>query len=264
MAVRIRKVFFRALILGKTGKKTAVIGCKVLEGDFRIAAERLGLAVDFVFLDSRLHEDAADLQTQLQLAISEASARGVYSRLILGYGVCGKGTAGLVAAGLPLVIAQAQDCISFFLGSDSEYRRQFSANPGTYYISAGLCADGADPMHSMQNYKIFSAVGDMAELVNKYGKDNAEYLTEFFGQWHKNYNRVVLIDNGTKDSESADEYARKLAEQYHWQFWSRAMNYHLIDKLLTAEASDDEILFVPAGEKIVFDELSGKITAVKF
>ena len=53
----------------------------------------------------------------------------------MGYGLCGQATAGLTAAGLPVVVPRAHDCITLFLGSRREYQHQFEDFPGTYWYA---------------------------------------------------------------------------------------------------------------------------------
>lgn len=56
---------------------------------------------------------------------------------MIGYGLCGRGTVGVVARDVPLAIPRVHDCIALFLGSDARHREQFAKHPGTYYVSAG-------------------------------------------------------------------------------------------------------------------------------
>jgi len=108
-----------------------VIACAVLGADLRRAADRLGLAVDFRFLEAGLHERPDRLNHKLQEAIDAASADGGAERIVIGYGVCGRGTIGIRSGPIPLVIPKVHDCIAMFLGGPEAYRREFAAQPGT-------------------------------------------------------------------------------------------------------------------------------------
>lgn len=245
-------------------KKVYVIGCGVFKNDLKRLAGQYGINAEFEFLDSHLHEDSQNLRNMLQSSINTAGEKDGYERIILGYGVCGKGTDGLKADNVPLVIPQAQDCIAMLLGSDEEYRRQFEKCPGTYYISPGWFDEKDSAMVNIQKYKMFGPCQDNADLIEKYGKDNAEYLAEFFGSWYKNYSRAVFIDNGTDNAKKYEKDAQDFAEKYGWKYERIKADYGLMKKLLLATKSDNDVLIVRAGEKIVFDPSTGKMVANRY
>jgi hypothetical protein len=118
-------------------KKPFVIACAVLALDIKYAAKKLGIDIGFKFLEGGLHDRPKVLREKLQAAINEISASGLGDRIVVGYGVCGRGTVGIKAKDIPLVLPKVHDCIALFLGGDAAYRREFKKYPGTYYISAG-------------------------------------------------------------------------------------------------------------------------------
>jgi len=127
--------------LAKIDKKMYVIACGVLKLDLRQTAQKLGINADFKFLESSLHDTPEKLKSELQQAI-DAIEPEKYDRIVVGYGICGQGTDGIVAGKLPLVIPQMHDCISLFLGSAAKYKEQFEKYPGTYYFIAGWLEKG--------------------------------------------------------------------------------------------------------------------------
>jgi hypothetical protein len=110
------------------------------------AARQLGLSVDFKFLEAGLHEKPELLKKKLQEAIDDVSATDKADRIVIGYGVCGRGTVGIQARDIPLSIPKVHDCIAMFLGGSEAYRREFKKFPGTYYISAGWHEEKAVPV----------------------------------------------------------------------------------------------------------------------
>lgn len=76
-------------------KKTAVIACAVLAVDIKHVAQKNGFDFDYTFLEAGLHNDPKKLREKLQAAIDNVSSSGSYDRIIIGYGVCGKGTVGI-------------------------------------------------------------------------------------------------------------------------------------------------------------------------
>ena len=67
-----------------------------------------------------------------------------YEAVLLGYALCGTGTAGLEARTLPLVIPRAHDCIALLMGSRERYQKYFEENQGVYFRSTGWIERGQD------------------------------------------------------------------------------------------------------------------------
>ena len=100
-------------------KKPYVIACAVLALDIKSAAEELGLDIGVKFLEGGLHDRPDLLRQKLQTAIDELSISGGCDRIVVGYGVCGRGTVGIQARDIPLSIPKVHDCIALFLGGDA-------------------------------------------------------------------------------------------------------------------------------------------------
>ena len=109
-------------------------------------AKDVAQQIDTRFLPGGLHEDPKALRERLQAIIDEADAPRLWDRIVIGYGICGRGTVGLRARRVPLYIPRVHDCIALFLGGDAAYRRQFKRCPGTYYISAGWFEEKTEPL----------------------------------------------------------------------------------------------------------------------
>ncbi|MBW2677667.1 MAG: DUF1638 domain-containing protein, partial [Deltaproteobacteria bacterium] len=161
-------------------KKTYVIACAVLALDLKRIAGELGLDIGTRFLPAGLHENPDLLRKKLQAAVDEVSHRDDCERIIVGYGVCGRGTVGIRAGSVPLAIPKVHDCIALFLGGDDAYKRQFKKYPGTYYISAGWYEEKTEPI-SQQKKSVY--YGDRRlhydELVETYGQDAADETFRF-------------------------------------------------------------------------------------
>jgi hypothetical protein len=68
---------------------------------------------------------------QLQEKIDQVARRA--SRIVLGYGVCAKGIAGVTAGETEPIIPRCHDCIALFLGSPNHHLEIFREKPRTYY-----------------------------------------------------------------------------------------------------------------------------------
>ena len=110
-------------------KRTYVISCAVLALDLKRIAGSLGLDLGTRFLPAGLHENPDLLRQKLQDAIDDICLEEDCERIIVGYGVCGRGTVGIHARNIPLAIPKVHDCIALFLGGDSAYQQQFKKYP---------------------------------------------------------------------------------------------------------------------------------------
>lgn len=237
----------------QNSKKSYIIACGVLKSDLQKAAQKLGINADFKFLESALHDTPEKLKSELQQAIAAVSPEQ-YDRIILGYGICGQGTDGITAGKVPMTIPQIHDCISLFLGSIAKYKEQFERCPGTYYFTAGWLEKGSSP-DNIRQWLLKSCPGHSE-------KEIAELMDEFFSGWQKNYTRAVFIETGADNDDACRKLAQTTAEKYGWKYEELAGSTKFFEKLLLAEKNDNEILLVPAGFKIIFNAVSGKLEAL--
>jgi N-methylhydantoinase A/oxoprolinase/acetone carboxylase beta subunit len=248
--------------LSEVIKKPYVIACAVLAIDMKHCAKKLGLDIEYKFLEARLHNNPTMLKKKLQIAIDEISVTGLCNRIIIGYGICGKGTIGVQSHQVPMVIPKVHDCISLFLGGDEEYQQQFKKYPGTYYLSAGWCDEKTEPMSQRNQWAYF---GEQKlyfnDLVKKHGKKAAQHTFNFLNSWQKNYQRAAFIETGIKNSSQYEKFAREMAREYNWKYHKINGSQSLIEKMITAEKSTADILFVPPGHVIEFDAIQSTLSA---
>ncbi len=240
-----------------------VIACGVLAIDIRRTAERLGIEVTSEFLEGGLHDRPGELRRRLQAAIDRASASGACHRIAVGYGICGRGTVGIHARGVPLVLPKAHDCIALFLGSDAAYRREFARCPGTYYISAGWFEEKVQPKSRESESGPRPRKGArFEELAAKHGEDNARAIIEFLTSWQRNYRRAAFIDTGAPGKARYASYAQAMADEFGWQYEALAGDLALLEQMLTATATSGEVVVVPPHHVTSFDPLAGGLKAV--
>ena len=246
-------------------KKPCVIACAVLAVDMKHSAKKLGLDIDYKFLEAGLHNSPKLLKEKLQTAIDEVSASNLYDRIIIGYGICGKGTIGIQARNIPLTIPKVHDCIAMFLGGDQAYKRQFKKYPGTYYLSAGWCEEKTDPVSQRKQWANFGEQKlNFNDLVDEYGKEAAEKTFDFLNSWQKNYQRAAFIETGAKQSSKYEKFAMEMAEEYNWKYDKIKGSQALIKKMITADRSTSDILFVPPDHVIGFDAIHSTLSAHPF
>ncbi len=240
-----------------------VIACGVLALDLKQALHPDGVELSFEFLPAGLHERPDELRRRLQQAVDAASDAGPHA-IAVGYGLCGRGTVGIHARSTPLYLPRVQDCIALFLGSDAEYRRQFSRCPGTYYISAGWFREKVEPVsQAAGGAKHHASIPDdeQRRLEEKYGRDNAAAIARFYGSWTRNYSRAAFIDTGAGDPGKYHSYVRAMADEFGWRHERIAGNTSLLEKMLRGDTAGDEILAVPPGYVTFYDPVQGALSA---
>jgi Protein of unknown function (DUF1638) len=218
--------------------------------------------VDVAFLRRGLHAEPPDLRDELQ-AMIDATGPG-YDAVVLAYGLCGGATAGLRAGEIPLVMPRAHDCITLFLGSRERYTQHFASNPGTYwYVQDYVERDDGSTGWALGAGSGSDATLDQtyAEFVEKYGRDNADYLMETLGEWRSHYDRGVFIDMKIGDATAATAKANGDANRRGWAFERLAGDLALMRRLIDGDWGDDFLVLQP-GEQLAMSYDDGVIRAI--
>jgi len=215
-----------------------VIACKV----FQDLLERFvppDMADQLTFLDYGLHEFPEVLNKTVQEQIDGIAEP---SRILLGYGLCGNGLRGIQAGRHTLFIPRADDCIAILLGSYQAYLKEFSENPGTYYLTKGWLESGSDPLKEFQ------------QMAEKYGAETAEWVMD---QQYTNYTRLVLVAHSQEDLETyrpraleVAEYCKRWGMEYAEVRGSDTYIRDLVRAVRTLSESNDQFLVIPPGESI--------------
>jgi len=243
--------------------KIKLISCEALAREFYAAAATSPHIIDIQLLAFGLHNTPDDLRAAIQAAIDAADpvlplSGGGYDAIILGYGLCSRGTAGIRARSIPIVLPRMHDCITAFLGSRQRYSTEFSAHPGTYYYSPGWIErkegdvdQGFIDVHEKQSAERY------AEYVEKYGEENAKFLLEQEQQWYAHYTRAAFIDMGVGDIAEYRRFTTELARDRGWEYAELAGDMSLIKRLADGDWEGDDLLVVQPGRCIIesFDEL---------
>jgi hypothetical protein len=231
--------------------KLKCLCCQALTRMVYLCAAQSPHLVDVELYPIGLHNEPPNLHKQLQAQIDATQGQG-YEAILLAYGLCGKATAGLKARDIPLVIPRAHDCIALFLGSRQRYQEQFENNPGTYWYALDYMQrrEGSGTALSLGS-GLDAEMGQdtYAEYVEKYGKDNADYLMEVMGAWRSHYNRAVYIDVGVGDGSVIELQTKDEAERRGWTYEQMDGDLGLIRRLLNGDWEND-FLVVPPGQEI--------------
>lgn len=234
-------------------KNTYVISCGVLGPEIKHVARELSLNLKLKFLPGRLHNKPELLRSTLQEAINEAATDPHCVRIIVGYGLCGKGTVGIKSPGAPLIFPKIHDCIALFLGSDQAYKEQFAKFPGTFYITEGWHQEKEQSPHAKEkSVWVGSRSMGSGELGERYGEKNGRKIVDFLSSWTSNYQRAAYIDTGVNTRKQSLHAAKEMAKENSWDFERVKGDLSLISKLLVGNSSDEDILVVPPGHITVY------------
>lgn len=206
------------------------------------------LDIELVKLGLHIHPN--DLRKQLQDIIN-VSAKQPYDAILLGYGLCGQATKGLIAPDIPMVIPKAHDCITLYLGSRDQYLKQHNKCPGTIWYTKDYIERSRNTKETVfLGMDINAAPPSLYErYIEKYGREKADYLMGIFSDWQKHYERLVFIDQGMMDTKAEEAKAKTEAKARGWRFEKLTGSLELIRRLIFGEW-DDDFLIVKPGEQI--------------
>jgi len=229
-----------------------IVSCEVFCREFRHFAAGSEHIIDIAFQPFGLHDTPDKLRESTQAEI-DRTPEGRYDYILIGYGLCSRGTAGVTARHTPLVIPRAHDCITMFLGSKERYAKKFSESPGTYYFSSGWIErkDGLTEQGNVRIVKEEERKRRFQEYVEKYGLDNAQYLIQIETEWLNNYRCAAFISLRIGHEETYRTFTKNVAHARGWDYEEIQGNTGLIQRFLDGNWSAEEFLVVPPGYRIV-------------
>jgi len=194
-----------------------LLACEIFRHEISLLLTSSPHQVDVEFLPMQLHASGKVRMkkrlTEYLIAVEEDS----YDALLLAYGLCSGGIAGLSAGKIPLVVPRAHDCITLFLGSRQRYQDYFFANGGTYFMTTGW-----------------------------FEQDNA---LNYGPEMMPFYNKLAFIETGTEGDNTYEHRASQLAEERHWEYEKLTGDLSLLKRLINGDWGED-FLIVPPGQKI--------------
>ncbi len=237
----------------KVTEKYKFIGCEILYREACMLAARSPCRVDIEFLKKGLHDlKREEMNKRLQAAVDAIPESEGYKAILLGYARCNDGLVGLTARSIPLVIPKAHDCITFFFGSRSAYQAYFDQHPGTYYHTTGWIERNDPSVPGSQG--VMHQLGldcTYEEMVEKYGKDNADYIIATLGDGLQNYNTICYLKMNITGEEPFIDASRREAQKRNWQFELRSGDWSILERLFFGDWHNDDFLIVPPGMHII-------------
>ncbi len=177
-----------------------VIACRVMQAE--LEEVRGGdSSIEIIYLDQALHRTPGKMPGLIQEQIDRVSDYA--EQVILGYGLCSKGVAGVKAGKQELIVPRAHDCIALLMGSCTAYAMRFAERPGTHYLSRGWLAECKDPLGVTEG-----------EYTERVGREMAIWVMQ---EELKHYTHITLIKSGNVEAgiiERAQRNAAFFGKQY--------------------------------------------------
>jgi hypothetical protein len=214
-----------------------ILSCRVLQSLMEPHLRDAGLPA--TFMEYGYHRTPQLMTPALQEELDRLPEPSV---VVIGYGLCGNGLAGLKARDHTLIVPRADDCIMMLLGSYQRYMEEFSAEPGTYYLTKGWLESGS---HPLKEYR---------ELLEKYDPETADWIMD---EQYKNYKRLVLVAPTQAELDAyrpkALEVADFCAERWGFRYEERIGSDDFVKRLVTVayqlkQSTDDFLVIPPGGE----------------
>jgi hypothetical protein len=224
--------------------RIAVITCAVLEDEVRHYARDLSQVVHIELLKQGLHNDPPLLRMVLQKAVDHVEETTDANAIVLGYGLCSRGTEGVRTRQCKLVMARAHDCITLLLGSKEKYAEYVAQNPGTYWYSPGWNRHHIPP--GEERHRVLRE-----EYLEKYGEDNADFLMETEQHWFTAYNRATYVELGVAATPQDIEFTQGCARWLNWQYDHQHGDPELLCALLEGRWDSERFIVLEPGQRFV-------------
>jgi hypothetical protein len=222
---------------------TAVITCAVLEDEVRALAQACPAIRRIEILEQGLHNDPPRLRAMLQERIDQVEQDDGIEVIVLGYGLCSRGTEAVVARRCRLVMARAHDCITLLLGCRQRYADYVKEHPGTYWYSLGWNRHHTPPGQDRHDEYF-------VRYCEKFGPEDARFLMEQEQAWFKSYSRATFVDLGVGPTHEQQQYTRRCADWLNWHYDYQRGDAALMRALLGGPWDDGRFVILEPGQTL--------------
>jgi hypothetical protein len=217
---------------------TIIVACNTIADELNLAIRTTATPHPVYWIDSKLHTKPEKLREQIQGSLDRISN---VSTILLAFGFCGAGLAGVRSTTSRLILPRVEDCISLLLGSE-QIRRQVSRETASYYLTRGW-------IESENN------IGDQCDYcTRKFGPDRGLRIMK---EMLKHYRHLTLIDTGAYDITSYGRKIGELAAKLGLTDKIITGSQRLLQKLLTGPW-DEEFVLVDPGREIGREDFLGQ------
>lgn len=221
----------------------ALLACSVFEREIALLAPEAKHFVEVRWFEMGLHDHPDRMRGTLQENLDALDARADIEAIVMAYGLCGRGTAGLRPLQHKLVIPRAHDCIAIFMGSKEAYAAHQRRCPTCYYYTPGWNRNrrvpGPEKVDALR-----------AELAKKFEPEDVDFIIETEREQWAMHDTATYLDLGTDDAESEADYAKRCADWLGWKFERIRGDATLLRDLLWGNWDDARFQIVPPGQRL--------------
>ncbi len=195
-----------------------------------------------------LHEELDKLRAWIQRRIDVVD--GAYDAILLDYGLCGNGTGGVRARGMPIVIPRARDLCTVHLGSYAAFPENFEHSLSASWSSVWYIERSATCLRTPDRADAIKDCPEHAYLLARFGEKNAGYVWDV---WHPVGKGKKLRFIELAETEGL-WYAKEMRERAATEARELTILHEdsrLLRALLAGDCDDDNFIVVPPGQAIV-------------
>jgi hypothetical protein len=222
---------------GSPDMSTIIVACHTLTDELNLAIRSTGVSYPVVWIDSKLHIKPEKLKEEVQATLLRISN---VSTILLVFGYCGNGLAGIRSETARLILPRVEDCISILLGSQ-ERRTELSRTSASYYLTKGWIESESN-ITDEWNYS-----------VRRFGEERGARIMRAM---LKNYRHLTLIDTGAYDIMPYEAKTEDLAKKLGLTHQVVKGSQRLFQKLLVGPW-DGEFVITEPGEAVPSNALFG-------
>ncbi len=214
--------------------KQTLIACSMMEDEIKKIYEETCCRIPVIWMERGYHNEPEKLRGRLQELIDGLQDQDA---ILLAFGLCGNGTAGLVSKRASLVLPRFDDCINILLCRGKRKRRGL-IETGSIYLTRGWTIDSD------------SILAQYEKHVDEYGREAADEIMEAM---YRNYEKLKVIDTGCYDVAATQAYAQKAAELLGLSTETEQGSTKILKQLLTGPWDENFIVQKP-GEPLDIQE----------
>lgn len=222
----------------------ALLACDVFSQEITtLLPEMASPPSPVIYLEMGLHDHPDTLRARLQEKIRELEARPEIATILLAYGQCGQGLAGIHAGRCTLVLPRAHDCISILLGGIAAHAAVLRENPGVYFYSPGWIKGRRVPGPDREAY--------LRACYQRRYPDDAETVEELLAveaEVFAHHNGAAYVE--VTPSPEAEAYCRRCAAHQGWTFRRLDGQREFLQMLLSGPHPAERFLVVRPGQSI--------------
>lgn len=222
----------------------ALLMCSVFEAEIELLAAGAKHIVAQKKFDIGLHDRPESMRVTLQTAVDELDRCDDIEAVVLVYGLCGRGTAGLRAGRHRLIVPRAHDCMTLFLGSKERYAEKQAKCPNCYFYTPGWNRARRVPGPER-------LVALREELAKKFDAEEVDYLVETERALWAAHGHAVYLELGTSDAAKEADYARRCAEGLGWSFEHISGDPTLLRDLLWGRWDEARFQTIEPGQSLL-------------